>query len=70
MFQKLCNAARNSSKLLVVGRFDSGSGSVFRNSWYSMGSLRAEAPHKAGVGGVGGGRQEMHGGSGGRSFPQ
>ena len=41
------------SRLLLVGRFGSGSGSVFRYSRYSMGSLRGEAPHNSRVGGLG-----------------
>ena len=70
---KCCNYAENkpSSRLLSVGRFGSGRGSVFRYSRYSMGSLRGEAPHNSRVGGAGGREaaalppQEMQGGSGG-----
>ena len=47
----------NLARLLSVGRFGSGRGSVFRYSRYSMGSLRGEAPHNSRVGGSGGGRQ-------------
>ena len=58
------------SRLLSVGRFGSGMGSAFRYSWYSMGSLRSEAPHSSrveGSGGQGGSppTQEMPGGLGG-----
>ena len=41
------------ARLLSVGRFGSGRGSVFRYSWYSMGSLRREAPHNSRVGSLG-----------------
>ena len=42
------------ARLLSVGRFGSGTGSVFRYSRYSMGSLRGGAPHNSRVGGSGG----------------
>ena len=57
LFLLVCCVYVNSifKRLLSVGRFGAGRGSVFRYSLYSMGSLRGEAPHNSRV--VGSGRR-------------